>query len=74
MLIVKRRTATQDGYSGPSVLEEAEGVDMATHCIVAIKKIQCSLWQGKDLHTRIQFPIMLACVPERSACHPGVRV
>jgi hypothetical protein len=59
LLIVKRRTPSSDGYSGPSFLDEADGVDMTTHAIVSIGLYTAELYKGGD--TRIQFPLTLVC-------------
>ena len=67
---VKRRTATQDGYSGPSFLSAVEGVDLSTHAIVAITWAESSIYEGNDKHTRTQLPLMLAwAVTVRSQPH-----
>ena len=58
LIKVRRRTETQDGYSGPSFLDTAEGVDMSTHAIVAITWFEDDTLGKK--HTRKQLPMMLA--------------
>ena len=60
LLLVKRRTAQHDGYSGPSFLESADGVDMETHAIVALGRYKGKLLVDKKMHYRDQFPLMLA--------------
>ena len=57
LVVLKRRTPTSDGYSGPSFLNEADGVDMSTHAIVAIGLHTAELYRGDG--SRTQFPLTL---------------
>ena len=59
LIVVKRRTGTSDGYSGPSFLEHAEGVNMETHAVVSIGLHTIDIYDSNASHTRTQFPIML---------------
>ncbi|KAK3288081.1 hypothetical protein CYMTET_4435 [Cymbomonas tetramitiformis] len=60
LLLVKKRTPSQDGYSGPSFLERVEGVDMDKYAVVAIGRKVSQIYDGGVMHERQQFPLMLA--------------
>ena len=57
---VRRATATQDGYKGPSFPGATEGVDLATEALVAINRRSTDIWtkEGQS-EERSQFPLML---------------
>eukprot|EP00965_Chrysotila_dentata_P135961 4494596-Pleurochrysis_carterae.AAC.1 len=61
---VKRRTATADGYSGPSFLDTGEDLpdnfNLATHAVIAVAHRQSEMAHRQGISTRQQFPIMLA--------------
>ena len=62
LLCVKRRTPTRDGYSGPSFLDAADGVDMTQDAIVAVSRWSAEIWDSGELSTRAQFPLMVSHV------------
>lgn len=66
LVTVKRRSDKSDGYSGPSFLDKADGVDMKTHAIVAIGLYQETVKHVHGNHVRTQFPLML--VRPTAAC------
>ena len=56
-----RRTATQDGYSGPCFIRgELPDTDDAETAIVAIPRFGVEAWDRGMNHKRQQFPLMLA--------------
>ena len=58
---VRRRTATQDGYSGPCFIRgELPDTDDAETAIVAIPRFGVEAWDRGMIHKRQQFPLMLA--------------
>ena len=74
LLRVKRRTASQDGYAGPSFLNAADGVDMAREAIVAISRCTAEIWDSGQMSTRSQFPLMVRRVAlARAGCLPSAR-
>ena len=60
LLRVRRATTAQNGYTGTSFLASAAGVDMAAEAIVAIPRRTAEVWDSGELHTRSQFPLILA--------------
>ena len=61
LLVVQRRTSgSKSGYSGPSFLEHADGVNMETHAVVSIGLERLELWSGSTCHSRTQFPVVPA--------------
>ncbi|KAK3271489.1 hypothetical protein CYMTET_20168 [Cymbomonas tetramitiformis] len=50
LLLVKKRTLSQDGYSGPSFLERVEGVDMDKYAVVAIGWKVSQSYDGGAMH------------------------
>ena len=60
LLRVKRRTATRDGYAGPSFLDSADGVDKDQEMIVAISRWSADIWDSGQMSTRSQFPLMVS--------------
>ena len=61
LLTVKRRTAQQEGYSGPCFLRgELAADDPATEVVVAISRYTINRHERSVTHTRKQFPIMPA--------------
>jgi hypothetical protein len=63
LIALRKKTATTDGYSGPSFFsdEEAEELDIPNaNAIVAITWRTEEIFESQRTHTRRQFPLMLA--------------
>jgi hypothetical protein len=67
LLRVRRQTAAQDGYSGPSFIED-ENVNAEKEAIIAIARWTAEIWDSGSMHTRAQFPLMVrhACLLVRA--------
>lgn len=66
LLRVKKRTLTENGYSGAPFLETlppGDTVIPADEVVIAVDRWQEKFTEAKETHTRDQFPLMLAwCV------------